>query len=71
LSPAFDGDWQSGGNFVVKYTLGVSGIGDRWTPYVIAVGPRGNIVWNGAEVEFERHGLEGKQHTPRDVGDGA
>jgi hypothetical protein len=71
LSPAFDGDWQSGGNFVVKYTLSINGIGNRWMPYVIVVGPRGNIVWTGAEVEFEKHGLEGKQHTPREVGDGA
>jgi hypothetical protein len=64
LSPIFDGNWQSGGNFVIEYTLGIAGFGPHSIPYLIVVGPGGNLVWNGAAEEFERHGLNGRQQTP-------
>jgi hypothetical protein len=67
LTPMFDGYWQSGGNFVIGYSLAVGGYGPHWSPYILVVGPGGSIVWNGATEEYERHGLSGAQHMAREL----
>jgi hypothetical protein len=57
ITPTFDGTWERRGSYFVEYTLVINGFGAHFTPYLLVIGPGGNILWNGARAEFERRGM--------------